>query len=346
MTGIKKSFFEERTAAQIKELARINVDSIDDLVEAFDSLSAREHVHISFPIFDKKIPARTFNKYGPLIRLQHFETAGQCMAAKLHPWELLRASVNSMAEPTLGYADIPPSVDPDCRTIKSDLRILVVPWKEILEGARLYAYSHQQNVPITIDFQLTENAGYLGKTVIGSVPSRREKIARYNVSLSHVPALVITNELSDREKEIQYFVPHIMRPSNNTPKQRYALLRSGMPGLSLNDVLPVMWADIAFYYEVIRAEKMMIDAFSAAGSKPVHPASAEFTMFPIPTKYAVELYKKILNNALNQKGEKPRDAEVNLILGAAAKDHKYNKLFFARNSVDGKLENYNWQPAK
>jgi hypothetical protein len=296
------------------------------------------------PIFSPSYTARTFNKYGPVLRQREFSSIGECLEASLRPYELLKEAVDNALKLSLGFAIIPPRISLDGEPLQMDLRPLVVPWKEILEGARVFAYSRQKNVPIIIERQYGRNAHYEGLTIIGSVPSRTEGMDRHRVTLTHVPATPLRRNLARQIAKMQFYIPLTIRPSEDTEKRRYAKLRFGMPGLKKEEILPVMWTDIAFYYEYIRQNVDATRRFFQANSnaQKYWPPALEFTPFPLVTNLAVDIYRKIRNNTLNNSGLKLRDAETNLAIDALTRRFGHARVFFSQRVRDKKLEDLDW----
>ena len=81
-----------------------------------------------------------------------------------------------------------------------------------------------------------------------------------------------------------------------------------------------------------------------AAGKPVdyYPPSLEFTVVPLVTQFAVNMYKKLRNNTLNNQGKKFTDAETNLALGELARQFKHGRVFYSERARDGRMEDYNW----
>ena len=341
---VAKAAFRERTVAEIKRLRRIEVSNPSELVEAHSKLVAEPDTFVQAmnPIFPKQRGAVSFNKYGPITRLRIFNSAREAMLAKVHPYELLRDAVNSMKEPTLGFALVPPAIGFDGRPMHLDLRPLVVAWKEPFEGARVFAYIHQTGASIAMK-TWENNAAYEGKTVIGSIPSRRKKIGRHKAELRHVNAIPLMKNLQRQVADFQFYIPLTIRPSEDTEKRRYAKVRFGMPGLKTEEVLPVMWTDCTLVYENILAEvQEWRRRRSSGGANGYWPPSLEFTVIPLISQFGVNMYKRFRNNTLNHFGSKLRDAETNIAIGEMAREFKHGRVFFSERARDGKMEDYDW----
>ena len=70
---VKKSFFVERTEAQIKRLRKIETGSISETREALDKIQPDEYVQ-NMNNMIRGFGSVSFNKYGPITRMRFFRS--------------------------------------------------------------------------------------------------------------------------------------------------------------------------------------------------------------------------------------------------------------------------------
>jgi hypothetical protein len=343
----RKDFFKDLTPGQVKRLGeRIEVSNVEEAVAVHTSKKGQDYyVQIMERTIPKGHSPRSYQKYGPITWTREFGSVEECLEAKTHPWELMRDAVNAMEEPTIGIGHLPP-LEENGKPIRDNTLARVIAWKEIFEGARVFAYAHQSlgmdGEPVGIDLRRGRtNAKIYGAQMHGTIPSRRKHVGRWKVQLHSVPATAV-HAYTDKEVAArQFYIPLTFTPFNVAEKSFYRRLqtteRSGQ-------YIPIMWNDAALYFEYMQQDvDELKEQKETMRSPPTHhPPSIEFTPIPLVTRSSVEVYMKFLNQTLNHKGQKLRDAELNLCIGELAKNWKYMRTFYSKMSRDGRLAEYKW----
>jgi hypothetical protein len=347
-----KRFFWNRTSGEIKRLGnKIEVITIADAVKAHLDNFDREnyYVDITKNILPEGKPVTSFSRHGPILFTRGFKSVGECLEAKIRPFRLIRNALNNSDKDTLGYVILPPVYGLDGGVIRDNLRPIVVAWREPFEAGRVVAYAHQERVPIEVESEFGTNPEYEGLTITGHIPSRTKKMPRHKITLTHVPCIPLRPKLNRKVAAYQFYVPLTIQPSGFRAdkeselleKRRYRMMSFGR-GPQKMKLLPVMWADIALYYDLIRREAKEVRSYRERKPEAIkfYPASLEFTPFPLITRHAVRMYLKFRNNTLNYRGETPNDPELNFLTSNLGRQRKYGRVFFSYK--EGRIQDYDW----
>ncbi len=320
---VKKQFFREQTKAQIKkkDLARIR----GNLVETILDLRPHEFVIIS-PLVPRGFEsARKFMKYGRDVKLRRAYSLDQAIKMNKTPVDLRTEAFNSLGRGYFcGYTFLP---------LSKDKRTRKVSLIECMEGARIFAYSHQQNVPIKV--KPYADAGAVrkeGAEVVAEVPSRREGERRIQLKLISVPFV-------DSPKK--YGIVLGIGSDHSCPSKRFNIRYRYVDDKESSGILNMCAHEIAAYHELIQQE----------WNENKNLIPLQMCQFAIPSQLGVDYYLKWENNVLvkdrslkcKDKLRKPNRADKEIGLWMLVRNLKHDKTFFSKEGRDGFLRDYNWK---
>ncbi|MBS3076916.1 hypothetical protein J4233_01455 [Candidatus Pacearchaeota archaeon] len=348
----KKSFFAERTAAQIEDLSvqevmrqRGLVKTIDDLNPAIDALVVRAQL----------IPGRFFRgvetqaqasrkayRHGDLVALSHPQTKQDCYESREIPLMMRArdfARLGEMKEEDINFFGY--SVRPEW----GDRTKRVFPFVWIPEGVRLFGYAENNTGGIGVEpYADARKVRTSGASVVVSVPSRTKKNPRYKFKLVNVP---FVSQTPENLASVLTLRPQVIQDdatgepiTGRTPHDNYNI-RYGYEGDREGDNPITFYPhDLAGYLGIVK------------GQLGEHNMTAmEMNPFALPSRHQAEFYMKLCNNVLmfdptlegKTKLRKPHVAEKSLLLVRAIGVFGHDDFAFWEPARDGKLKDYNWE---
>jgi len=362
MTSQKKSYFQERTPAQIRHLNLSRAYRHRGLVQRIHDLDPNED---AVEIRVQLIPGRFYRnsetgaeasrkcyKHGDLILSSQPKTQGEAYDSPEIPLQIRArdfAQLESMREEDIRF------VGYSWRPVQgADRTRSVVPFREIPEGARIYAYAEQMTSHTVSEevskpgikiqsYPDAQRAVYEGGTLVAEVPSRTKRMPRYRFRLMHVPMI-----------RSDYNLASVL--SLTTSELKEETTDEPVRGRTLFDVYNIRytWAtisegskirffqphDIAAYMAVIRDERQ----------KHNH-TPLEMNPFALPSQLQREFYLKLCNNVLiydptlesRAKTRKLHLAEKSILLARAIGVFGHDEFSFWDPERDGSMKNYEWR---
>ncbi len=335
----KKTFFKERTKAEILKLELDNHPNGEGLVQRILDLRALEGLVIDFPITLRRFfkgnlnceeASRKCYKHGPLISLSQPRTQGQAYDCKEIPLAIRKKDFSELEKMNesdinfLGYSFYP---------VQGEKRKRVVPFVWIVEGARLFSYAENMAGGITIEpYPDSARVKYEGASIVCAVPSRTPKKGRYKIKLKHFPVegsterrAVAWSVISDSSQED---VPHRIYDIRYT----YEDAREG------SDIFRFYPHDIAAYYSVIKHF-----------AKEHNWTPLEMSPIALPSRKTSEFYNLLNNNVLvfdptldsKDQLRKLHIDEKSIMIARMIGVYGHDATMFADGSRDGKLQDYN-----
>lgn len=347
----KKSFFKERTAAQIRELdvsetsrQRGLVKIIDDLDPASDGLIVRAQL----------IPGRFFRgvetqaqasrkayKHGDLIALSHPQTKADCYHAREIPLAMRArdfAGLESMKEEDIkvfGYS---------VRPTWGDRTRRVFPFVWMPEGVRLFAYAENNAGGIGVEaYPDARKVREEGASVVVTVPSRTKKNPRYSFKMQHVPFISQTPE---NLATVLTLRPQIMQDEETgepvegrTPHDVYNIKYGYEGDREGSNPITFYPHDLAGYLGIVKQQLQN------------HNMTAmEMNPFALPSRHQADFYNKLCNNVLvydptiqeKTNLRKLHVAEKSLLLARAIGQFGHDDFAFWEPARDGLLKDYDW----
>lgn len=327
----KKAFFNDRTLAEIKGLGS-EYHASNELVSRILDLNPSDHFVIDVLIIPENFPTpNKYKKHATEVKLKRFSSQEELIKTRLLPVQQRERVFDRLHETYIrtgkggffsGYTFKPVGVDETPR--KAAL-------VSCLDASRILQYIH--SVPgMEIKFKGYDNSKIVdreGGSFVFDVPSRTEKRSRWNVGLENVAVI---------DNDMKYVIAQIINSDHICPEKRYnrELRFKFKPeeGKELREhsaVVQFCPHDIAAYWQ-------LADNYWNK-KKNIVPLMAN--PFAMPTQYAVDFYKKLLNNVLiRDKGKlrKPNQADQEALVWGLVMHDGHDKTFFARE----KLRDYDW----
>jgi len=343
-----KSFFRERTAAQIRMLKVKQVYSQRGLVKRILELNPSEE---GLELRVRIIPGRFFKntashaeasrkcyRFGELISLSQPERQKDAYECREIPLAVrardFMKNLENRKEEDIHY------IGYSFRPVQGrDRRKRVVPFAWLLEAARLYAYAGNRSYGITVNpYDDAARVRKEGASIFCDVPSRTRKKPRYVIRLDNVPVKG-TNERMAVVWGIKSDFKIDPEHSKWNIRYTWAHDREG------RDRFTFYPHDIAAYIAV------MMKYYEKHNLTPL-----EMNPFALPSKKEVEeFYKKLCNNVvifdptLSSSGKsrkrttrKLHIAEKSILIARSISVLGHDESMYWEPSRDGLLENYNW----
>lgn len=341
----RKSFFRERTAADIMRLDVKQVFSQENLVKRILELEPSEGLELRVQI----VPGRFFvnvsshaeasrkcYKFGELISLSQPESQQDAYESSEIPLEIRARDFEEKIEGKkeneihfIGYSFRPVQ--------GRDRRKRVVPFVWLLEAARLYAYAKNMSQGITIKpYDAAKRVKKEGASIICEVPSRTKKKPRYTIRLDNVPV-----EGTEERKAIVW---GLKSEFSTNPKHRFYNIRyTWKHDREGRDRITFYPHDIAAYIAVMMEyyKKHNLTLF-------------EMNPFALPSREEVEFYKRLCNNVVifdptlstsKRKNtiRKLHVAEKSILIARSIKVLGRDESMHWDPIRDGDLADYNWE---
>lgn len=338
----KKSFFKQRSVAQIRDMNLKITSTHKNLVKKILNLDpTNESLEIRTRITPGKFyintessaeASRKCYKHGKLISLSQpktIETALECPDIPLAIRKRDFNKLKNMKEKEInfiGYSWKPLS--------GKDKRKRVVPFIWSMEAAKLYAYVENMAGGIYINFEASaKRIKEEGAEIMCTVPSRTKKKARYNIKLENV---CVDGSTERRAIAWNLKSNFEIEPEHRSWSIRYPWEQSREG----KDRFVFYPHDIAAYMKVISYfnEKHNLTPF-------------EMSPLIIPSKKEAEFYKKLENNVIiydpttlnKSKTRKLHLDEKCILLARSINVLGHDETMFWDPARDGRLKDYNWK---
>lgn len=323
----RKAFFQERKTGEIRGFSDVkqvsahliaNIQELGEnqalIIEAENGLVPQKRYHGN---------SRTFMKHGPEVIIKRFDSAEEARKYKQKPVQLRKSAFDALRGTTNAYCaySFKPVSGLDFRTRKVSL-------VDCLEGAQIYAYSHQQPVPIEVKaYDGARRVAVEGANVVVSVPSREDKGDRYKLKFSSVPVCDNSNK---------FVIANSILTDHACGDKRFDIRYKNFYDKESSRVFRFCAHEIAGYLATM-------DHYVKTGKNFV---PLEMNPFALPTQETVDFYKKLANNVLIKTGSdstprKLNDVEREILLWGLVSRLGHDKTFYATK----KMRDYNWKVA-
>ena len=347
----KKSFFKERTIAEIERLKINRAYNQRNLVRTIDSLDPIEEsleirvqiVPGSFYINVKssKDASRKCLKHGQLISLSHPETKEACRKSPEIPLKIRArdfSALKEMKEEEINYVGY--SMQPTW----GDRIKRVFPFVFIPEGMRIFSYAETQTKGIEIDaYKDAKKVSNEGAGIVVEVPSRTRKQGRYKFKLVSVPVIRSPENLSTiltlRSSVLQdEETGEIVR--GRTTHEHYNIRYKWEADREGSNIITFYPHDVAAYIKIAGEEW-----------KQHNLTTMEFNPFALTSQHGADFYQKLMNNVLiydpklKNKGKlrKLHLAEKSILWARAIGVFGHDDFAYWDPARDGKLKDYDWK---
>jgi hypothetical protein len=316
---IRKSYFQEPTAGEIKQYSRIR-DISRHFVGEIEDLCEDEALILHANLIPKSFRnGRHFLKHGPEVMLPRRKTLEEAIRYRKTPVQLREMAFDGIRTPFHPGYSIMPFVGKDQRKRRFSL-------VEELEGAKIFAYSHQ-NPATGIEVKPYDDSAAVetqGAEIIVSVPSRTQKQPRHKFKFSSVPIV------DSKEK---WGIAHNIATDHTCDRKRFDIRYRYKDDKESSRVFNFCAHEAAAYLAIIDHYWL--------NEKNIRPL--EMSQFAIPTQDTVDFYRKLSENCLIQgKDEtKPRKltkAEKEILLWGLVQNKGHDATFFATE----KVRDYDW----
>lgn len=307
-----KKFFREPTESVVKDLNIINIESFQhsNLVNRILDLQEKECIVLNGQLLPSIYQnSWHFLKHGSKVSPNGHHAFRAFKKRKFTPFDLRVESFNDLNPDILysGYEYFPLTIWPYSRI---DNRIRRVGLVECLEGARLFAYSHQilQDGIEIEDYSQSGLVATEGATFHAHVPSRTQHGSRYRINVYHVP---IAGNFE------RYFI------SRRTETDVHNCRRSQYINIRYSEDQPEVfdWCahGVAAYLEIAYKK------FNNDNKTPMI-----MSQMALPTDLTVKFYKRLCDSVFVDDGKlKPlTKADQELLLWELVKEKKHFNTFF------------------
>ena len=317
----KKTFFRENTIGEIKTKNKVNINSLYEI----SNLKQNEYTIIPSFIPKNYENSRKFMKHGPEVKPRRYYSLEEALKIRKTPVQLREEAFNKINSfEFCGYSFMP---------LGKDKRKRKVSLVECLEGARLFAYSHQTNAKIFAKpYDKPERVDKEGAEVIIEVPSRTKKEKRNKFKLTSVPI---------KDSQEKYAISFNFGSDHSCPSKKFNIRYRYFSDKESSGIVNICAHDIAGDLQLIEQEL----------NKKKNIIPLQMCQFAIPTQETVNYYLKLENNLLiydenlknKNKLRKPNRAEKEISLWALVKYLGHDKTFYSKKSRDGNVADYKWK---
>ncbi|VVB78405.1 Uncharacterised protein [uncultured archaeon] len=321
MANMKKVFFEESTAAQIKKKTLVETSQITDALE----LESGQYMIVPEFLPRGFESARKFMKHGFEVKPKRFYSQKQAIYDGRVPVVLREEAFNSLkGHNYCGYSFLP---------LSKDQRKRKVSLIECLEGARIFAYANQ-NPGTFIKVKPYADAKRVridGAEVVIEVPSRTEGERRIQFKLTSVPII---------DSPEKYGISLNIGSDHSCGSKRFNIRYRYSDDKESSGVVNICAHEIAGYLQLIQDE--------ISENKNLIPL--QMCQFAIPSQETVNYYLRLENNVLardeslesRDKLRKLNRAEKEIALWALVEAYGHDRTFYAGRSKDGNVRDYDW----
>jgi len=368
----KKSYFNERTPKEIRNL-RVNttygqkdlVQIIEELDSSTDFLEIRTHLipgDFRRGNISGAEASRKFYKHGNLITLPQPRTLKDALESKYIPMDLRIEAFKKLAGMKqeeinfIGYSWRP--------VFGRDRTKRVVPFVWLPEGARIFSYAEnnslfrQKNPNTGIvetkkgikvqEYADSKRVRTEGASVVLEVPSRTKKAPHYIFGLNHVPyipnlpgleentnlaSIFSLNHASIKGEDFEYIQGH-------TPHDIFDIRYTFENSREQSPLIKFSAQDIAGYLGIIKKQL----------TQQHNSTTLTFNPFALPSRHQAEFYNKLNNNVViydptlssKTKLRKLHIAEKSILLGRAIAHFGHDDFAYWDPTRDGIFKGYDW----
>jgi len=316
----RKAFFREATKAQIKKGNLVEIAGLTEIA----GLKADDFAIISGLVPRGFESARKFMKHGQEVRPKRYYSLEQAIQDGRTPVQLREQAFDNLEGINYcGYTFMP---------LGRDRRKRKVSLVECMEGARLYAYSHQvMGAVIEVKpYAESKRVRIDGAEIVTRVPSRREKESKTTLKLISVPVV---------DSPEKHAISLNLGSDHSCPSKRFNIRYRYTDDKESSGIINVCAHEIAAYLGVIE---------HYWGKKNMIPI--QMCQYAIPSQEAVNYYLRLGNNVLvkdeslksKDKLRKMNRAEKEIALWALVKELGHDRTFYSKKSRDGDVADYNW----
>lgn len=338
---VKKSYFRERTADDIRGLATKPVYSERGLVERIAGLDMnKESLELRVKITPGNFflggltgteASRKFYKHGDLVALSQPATQQEACSSLKNPMEIIAEDLSRLAKMREETIDF---IGYSFRPVQGrDRRKRVVPFVWIYEANRLHAYSENNAGGIKLEpYVDSGRVKKEGGEIVCFVPSRTKKQLRYKIRLKHIPV----ENTPERKAIVWSFKANY--ENGESGHSLYNIRYTWENDRESSDILTIYPHEIAADFKVMKFffEKHRYTPF-------------EMNPFLTVSKEGVEYYKRLCNNLLiydptltsEEKTRKLHLDEKCILLARSIGVLGPEKVMW-NYSRDGKLQDYDW----
>ena len=347
----KKSFFEERTIAEIKGMKINKAYNQRNLVRTIDSLDPVEEVlEIRVQIVPGKFYINAENsaqasrkcfKHGNLIVSSHPKTKDACsrcpeipLAIRARDFSILK----EMKEEEINFVGY--SIQPNW----ADRIKRIFPFVFMPEGMRIFSYAETQTKGIKIEvYKDAKRVASEGTEAVVEVPSRTGKQGRYKFRIVHVPIVRSPENLSTiltlRSAVLQdEGTGELVK--GRTAHEQYNIRYKWKTDREGSNVITFYPHDLAAYIKIAGEELRQHNL-----------TTMEFNPFALTSQHGADFYLKLENNVLiydpsiknKDKLRKLHLAEKSILWARAIGIFGHDDIAYWDPSRDGKLKNYDWK---
>ncbi len=321
----KKAFFRETTKAEIKKGSLVGLDRIGGKLSGLIDLAEDEFLVIAAALPRGYESARKFMKHGPEVKPRRYYSLDQAVLEGKTPVQLREEAFDSLeGRGFCGYSFMP---------IGRDRRKRKVSLVECMEGARLYAYSHQvKGAQIIVrPYADSKRVRIDGAEVVVRVPSRTEKQGKATLKLLSVPVV---------DSGEKHGISLNLGSDHSCESKRFNIRYRYTDDKESSGIVNVCAHEIAAYLAVI-------DHFW--DKKNMIPL--QMCQYAIPSQKTVDFYLKLSNNLLirdsslksKDKLRKLNRAEKEIRLWGLVWELGHDATFYSKRSRDGDVADYNWR---
>ncbi len=320
----KKGFFREPLVTDIRKY--ISVKEIDEnLIDEILNLGSDEAVVIKTRLIPGDYEnSRKFMKHGRDVKIARFMSLKDALEKKLTPVQLRDDAFNKIRNIAYCCYTIKPFIGTDIRTRRVSL-------EDAIDGTKIYSGSHQEGMggPISVkkygDAKRVEKDG---AEFIVEVPSRTEGVSAYEIKFSSVPTV---------DNMYKWGIAYNIFTNHSCKHKTYDIRYRYMWDKESSRVFNFCAHEIAAYLAIID--------YSLNVDKNMIPL--QMSQFAIPTKETVDFYIKLVNNCLiktedDKRHRKLNRAEKEILLWGLVHKLGHDRTFYARESIDGLVKDYNW----
>lgn len=326
---MRKSFFQERTEAQIRSLKPKKFYLNRGLVKAISDLGSEESIEIRTRLlpgnfYSQSSPveaSRKFYKHGNLVQTVNPKSQKYAYSHDRKPVSAedfsFMENMNEEDVNYVGYSFYPVQ--------GNDKRKRAVPFVWLLEGARIFTYSEKLASIEVSPYEKAERVEVEGASVVCTVPSREKKKGRYKIKLEHVPVVDSKERLA---------VVLSLKSDFYQEHKEFNIRYTYKDDRESSDIFTFYPQDIAAYIAVMKyfSEK---DNFTPFCMNP----------FILPSRKEAEFYNRLCNNVIvydaSGKDRKLHIAEKSILLGRFMNVFGYESSTFKKER-DVRLSDYLW----
>lgn len=339
----KKSFFNERTPAEIMRMDLKRVDRARGLVDRILTLNPeREALQLMIGItpgrfyagrLDSVEASRKCFKHGDLIALSQPTSEREALACNEIP---LAIRMRDFAERLEGWREEDINfVGYSWRPVVGEDRKRIVPFVFLPQAVQLFGYSEGVGGIEVKPYDNAKRVKREGATIICEVPSRTEKHGRYKLTLQHVPV-----DNGTGKRAAVWGLKHKFDSGEEPGHTTFSDIRyTWESGRESSDVIRFNPHSIAAYIAVIKHYNAQHNL-----------TPLEMNQFALPSKLGADFYKRITNNVVifdptltgKQKFRKLHLDEKSIMFARFIGNVGSHESVYWEPTRDGKLKDYDW----